>query len=265
MNPVRNPLIDISHDGHVHTLLCGHAVGRMEEYVQAALARGLSGMCFLEHLEAGIVYFKRNWLEASHFAEYFREGERLQKAYKGRMVIQLGAELGYNPAAVDELRARLRQYPFERVGLSCHYYWHGDRHWNLLGLHPDSLNRFRVIGADTVLTRYFDNLIHAAEELDCSVLCHLDAGLRHLPGLQYQDSHRAQIRRLLATVKARGMMLEINTSGFARRGYPYPTDWIIREAIGMGIPLTPGSDAHDPEEVGRYFEQLPAYLAALRP
>lgn len=257
-------LIDISHDGHIHTFLCNHAIGNMEDYVQAAIKKGLARMSFLEHLESGIVYFKRNWLEDSHFAEYFREGERLKKAYQGQIAIELGAETGYNPDAVQGLRAKLNQYPFERLGLSCHYYWHGSQHWNLLSLHQDSLDYFVRLGPDKVLADYLKHLTRAVGELDCTVLCHLDAGLRHLPGLRFQDSHREQVLHLLEAAKARGMKLEINTSGFDRRGYPYPAEWIVREALKMGIPLTAGSDAHSPQEVGRHFAQLPSWLAALQ-
>ena len=256
-------LINTSHDGHIHTFLCNHAIGSLEDYVQAAISKGLVRMSFLEHLEAGIVYFKRNWLEDSHFEEYFREGERLKKAYQGQIAIELGAETGYNPHAVAELRTKLRQYPFERVGLSCHYYWHGSQHWNLLSLHQDSLDHFVRLGTDKVLADYLNFLIRAVDELDCTVLCHLDAGLRHLPGLQFRDSHRDQVLRLLAAVKARGMKLEINTSGFDNRGYPYPAEWIVQEALKMDLPLTAGSDAHSPQEVGRHFARLPTWLAGL--
>ena len=34
-------------------------------------------------------------------------------------------------------------------------------------------------------------------------------------------------------------------------------------AVERGIPLSAGSDAHRPEDVGRYFDRLPAYLASL--
>ena len=44
MKHATTPLIDITCDGHVHTALCQHAVGAMEDYVRAAIDRGLSGM-----------------------------------------------------------------------------------------------------------------------------------------------------------------------------------------------------------------------------
>lgn len=259
----RQPHIDTGTDGHVHTFLCRHAVGSMEDYVRAAVARGLACLTFLEHLEAGIRYPHRSWLEEADFDFYFTEGRRLQKAYGDRIVIRLGVELGYNPEALAVLEAKLRQYPWDSVGLSCHFFLHGDRHLNLLSRTPESLKELAGIGMDTVLRHYFAMLTDAVHQLDGTVLCHLDAALRHMPGLRFSQEHREQINTLLQAVGERGMALEINTSGFDYRGNPFPADWIITRALDLGIPLSAGSDAHRPEDVGRYFDRLPTYLQTL--
>ena len=86
--------IDVKTDGHVHTRLCHHASGEMEEYVQAAIARGLEKIIFLEHLEMGIRYFESTWLSEEDFAYYFKEGERLREKYRGAVEIGLGVEVG---------------------------------------------------------------------------------------------------------------------------------------------------------------------------
>ena len=226
MKHATTPLIDITCDGHVHTALCCHAVGAMEEYVRAAIDRGLSGMCFLEHLEAGINSPHRTWLTDA------------------------------------DLEARLARWPFERVGLSCHFHRHEGIDYKLLSRHPESLDVLTAVGVDRVLAAYLDNLIWAVRRFEGNVLCHLDAGLRHLPGVDF-TTQRERVLALLSAVHERGMSLEINTSGVPLRGSPYPADWIIRAAIGIGIPLVPGSDAHAPEDVGRHFGMLPGMLAGL--
>ncbi|WP_310599384.1 histidinol-phosphatase [Desulfobulbus sp.] len=257
------PSIDIHEDGHVHTRLCNHAVGEMEDYVEQAVQRGLTTLIFLEHLETDIRYPLPSWLEDEDFAVYFREGERLKQQYRGVIDIRLGAETGFNPAAIPGIRRRLADYPFERVGMSCHFYRHGDVHLNLLSNRRQSLDQFATIGADTVITAYFNALTEAVAALDCDVLCHLDAVLRHLPGIRFNDGHRRQIEQLLDNMQAKNVALEINTSGFDYRGIPFPADWIVAEALRRGIPLRAGSDAHQPSEVGRHFDRLPAYLAAI--
>ena len=260
-----NPLIDITVDGHVHTRLCNHAVGEMEEYVEKAVQRRLKTIVFLEHLETDIRYQPRSWLDDADFASYFQEGTRLKHHYQEVIDVQLGIELGFNPeVAVETIRQRLTRYPVERIGLSCHFYRHGDLHLNLLSRRRQSLDLLAAIGAETIITAYLTALIEAVESLDCDVLCHLDAVLRHLPGIRFSEEHRRQIEHLLDGMRAKGVALEINTSGFDYRGAAFPAPWIISEALQRGIPLCAGSDAHQPSEVGRYFEQLPSYLADMQ-
>ena len=256
-------LIDTTIDGHVHTRRCGHAVGEMVEYVEQAVARGLRVITFLEHLETGINYQPKSWLEQEDFDDYFAEGLRLRERFRGVIEVRLGVETGYNPADPAAVRARLARYPWDRVGLSCHFHAHGGSHLNLLSRSQESLDTFAAIGVDRVLSRYFEALIAAVREIDCDVLCHLDAALRHYPGLQFNQSHRQQIVDLLDAVQERGVALEINTSGFDYRGTPFPAAWIITRALERGIPLSAGSDAHRPADVGRHFDRLPAYLAEL--
>jgi histidinol-phosphatase (PHP family) len=73
--------------------------------------------------------------------------------------------------------------------------------------------------------------------------------------------HRQQIETLLDAMRQHRVALEINTSGFDYRGTPFPAPWIITAALKRSIPLSAGSDAHRPVDVGRHFNQLPDYLA----
>lgn len=257
------PLIDTTTDGHVHTRLCNHAEGEMEEYVEKAVQRGLTTIIFLEHLEAGIQYHSRSWLEKEEFDYYFQEGLRLKQRYRGTVDVRLGVEVGYNRAAAITLKEKLAQYPWDRIGLSCHFHYHEGVHLNLLSRNQENLKRNAAIGIDRIVTDYFNALIEAVEIIDCDVLCHLDAVLRHYPGIEFSKDHLRQIEILLDGMKRKGVALEINTSGFDHRGAPFPAPWIIKSAMERGIQLYAGSDAHRPEEVGRYFDQLPEYLQTI--
>ncbi len=266
MSPsLSSPCIDLETDTHVHTYLCNHATGAMEEYVEQARVRGLKKIFFLEHLEAGICTGRpRTWLDITAFDHYIQEGRRLQRRYEGRIAIGLGVEAGYNGAAAAALEAGLARYPWDRVGLSCHFYHHEGRSFNLLSRHPESLGQLERIGTDRVVGTYLDNLIEGVERIGCDAVCHLDAVLRHLPGgIRLNAAHRRQIESLLNSMRAREVALEINTSGFEYRDFPFPDAWIVAAAMERGIPLAAASDAHRPEDVGRHFSRLPEWLAAL--
>jgi len=236
----------------------------MEEYVLAGIDKGLAKMVFLEHLEAGINYFDRTWLTAEDFEVYFREGIRLQKRYREQIEVGLGIEVGYNRQCKTELQKKIGAHPWERVGISCHFLPIGNtgQHINLLSRQQQNIDMARQAGINQLLSRYFDTLHEAVAELPGTVLCHLDAALRHVPGLSLTDEHLQQIDNLLVSVKGKGMAIEINTSGFTMRGEPFPARKLLSMAIGHDIPLVAGSDAHRPEDVGRFFHDLPDYLTS---
>jgi histidinol-phosphatase (PHP family) len=259
---VHTPAVDILADGHIHTRFCRHAIGEMEDYVRAAIGKGLREICFLEHMESGISYPERTWLTEADFDAYFAEGRRLQQAYRGRIAIGLGVEVGYNPEYSDELRERLASRQWSRIGLSFHYARiPGDQdHLNLVSRKAENIRRAGEFGADRLLEDYVEVLRQAVQDLPATVLCHLDAALRYLPGLTWSESHLQQVDQLLAAVKSRGMAVEINTSGLPVRGEPFPSRLILRMVIDHDIPLVAGSDAHRPEDVGRHFDLIEDHI-----
>ena len=254
--------VDLLSDTHIHTSLCRHASGTMEEYVIGAIDRGLKRLVFLEHLEEGIRASFRTWLTEEDFDVYFEEGRRLQKRYGDQIELELGAEVGYNPDCTDQILQRLGRRSWDRIGLSCHFFKvdGSEEHLNILSKNQRTIDIIERYGNQRLLSRYFTTLTEAVQVIPADVLCHLDAGLRHQPNLQLEDSHWQQIDFLLDEVKRTGMALEINTSGYKYRGLPFPLPEIIALAVAKAIPLALGSDAHSPSEVGRYFDRIPALL-----
>lgn len=257
-----HPFIDITSDNHVHTRLCHHAIGEMEEYVISAIDVGLSKLSFLEHMEAGVSYFETTWLTEEDFDYYFEEGKRLQEKFADLITIQLGVEVGYNPKCCDELIQRLARRKWDCIGISYHFGSHQpyQEALNLVSRKEPSIERIDKVGRDIVLKDYFKQLIEAVKHLPGTHLCHLDAALRHQQNLVLKPQHLEQIEELLLEVKKKGMSLEINTSGYALRSIPYPEPRFVKRAVELEIPLIASSDAHKPEDVGRYFDQLPDYI-----
>ena len=254
--------VDLLSDTHIHTSLCRHASGTMEEYVLSAIEQGLTQLVFLEHLEEGINTSFRTWLTEEDFDVYFEEGRRLQQRYGEHITIGLGVEVGYNPDCADLILQRLARRSWDRIGLSCHFFKIDDseEHLNVLSKNRSTIDRIERYGSQQLLSRYISTLTEAVRRIPADVLCHLDAGLRHQPDLQLEESHMAQIDVLLDEVKRAGIALEINTSGYQYRGLPFPLPEIIALAATKSIPLALGSDAHRPSEVGRYFDRIPALL-----
>lgn len=254
-------MIDLGVDGHIHTNLCGHAHGAMEEYVRASLEKGLRRIIFLEHFEAGVTYRESTWLDEDDFRFYHEEGARLKELYRGSIDVGLGVEVGYNPRAVSEIKEFLARFEWDRIGISYHYFEIDGHHFNVVSRKQHNLDAFSSYGTDRVVDGYFSGLLSAIHELSGDVVCHVDAVLRHHPAISFRNRHWQQIDALLGAMKEKKMALEINTSGYKLRGQPFPAPAIIREALRFGIPLVAGSDAHRPEEAGRYFDRLGQDLA----
>jgi len=256
-------MIDTTIDGHVHTKLCHHARGEMEDYVQAAIKRGLEKLIFLEHLEVGINYFESTWLTEDNFIYYHEEGRRLQEKYQGSLEIGLGIEVGYNPSYIVEIRRRLALHSWDRIGISYHFLATDSVHLNLVSSKQINIDALDDLGVNEVVKRYYKNLQEAVEKLPGQVLCHIDAVLRHHPKIEITPEHDRLIDDLLDAVARNNMSLEVNTSGYKIKDEPFPSLSILKKAIKRNIPLVAGSDAHRPEDVGRYFDRLPGLIEEL--
>lgn len=248
--------IDTSTDGHVHTRLCHHASGEMEEYVQTAVERGLKKLVFLEHLEIGINYFESTWLTEDDFKKYFQEGKLLQEKYHDTIAIGLGVEVGYNPKRVDDIISFLDKYTWDRIGVSYHYFEIDGEHFNVVSSRQSNMDAFSRYGADKVMHLYYEHLIKAVEVLPANVLCHLDAVLRYHPDVSFTNKHFEMIQDIFKVMAAKNIALEVNTSGFRLRDEPYPSPALLTEAEKHGITLVAGSDSHRPKDVARYFDRL---------
>ncbi len=260
---MQTPIIDTKVDGHVHTNLCNHARGEMEEYVLYALKLGLRKLIFLEHLEIGISYFESTWLTEDDFNFYHKEGKRLQKKYQGKIEIGLGVEVGYNPRFLEKIQQKLALYTWDRVGISYHFLETDSGHLNMVSRKQVNIDALDQYGVDEVVSRYYNDLREAVEKLPGQVLCHIDAVLRHHPDIRFTPDHYVLIDKLLDAVARKKMALEVNTSGYKTKEQPYPSLTILQKAVTRNIPLVAGSDAHRPEDVGRYFDRLPDLMKRL--
>ena len=257
MSFMKDLLIDTCVDGHVHTNLCHHARGEMEDYVLSAIDKGLSKIIFLEHLEVGINYFESTWLTDADFDYYHAEGKRLQDKYKDIIAIGLGVEVGYNPGNLIEIRQRIARHAWDRIGISYHFLETGSGYYNMVSSKQFNIDALDQFGVDKVVNRYYQSLLEAVEKLPGQVLCHIDAVLRHHPRVLFTPEHYDRINKLLDAVAKNNMAIEVNTSGYKTKNEPYPSLTILRKAVNRKIPLVAGSDAHRPEDVGRYFDRLP--------
>jgi len=232
-------------DYHLHTMLCGHATGEMAEYLVEAARLGIREVGFADHLP---LYFLSPEKTVPNYAmvdnELPRYVEMVKKCAEAAPVgVKLGIEADYAPDHEEKLASLLAAHPFDYVVGSVHFIegWAFDS--------PDEIEEYGQREIDQVFEQYFTLLQQAALTGFFDVMAHPDLikkfnfrPARDL-GPLYEDTARA--------FKRAGVCVEVNTAGLRYpAGEIYPSPALLGVFFKYGLPVTLGSDAHRPEQVG---------------
>jgi histidinol-phosphatase (PHP family) len=233
-------------DYHMHGNFCGHAEGELEEYVLEALGKGFVEIGLSAHLPKVVDPDPYHAMLEDRLPDYVALIEHLQMKYRGSIIIKVGIEADYFPGFEDRTERLLSIYPFDYVLGSLHFL--GDWHFSSKA----GRDRYDKEDPDEAFPRYFELLGDMIRSELFDVLAHADALRRGAfePG---PDS-TAEYKKLAGLLAKYGMAIEVNTAGLRRgAGSIYPDRLLLRECANEGVPVTLGSDAHRPSEVGRDF------------
>jgi histidinol-phosphatase (PHP family) len=241
-------------DYHVHTSLCNHATGTMEQYVRAAVDKGLATICFLDHLtfqEGG----RANAMVPREVPMYIYEARRLAREYHDRITVRVGLEVDFSPRHVEQCRGIVDTFDLDVVGSSVHFL---DGEDVVSGRSPWASGE---LAADAVYLKYLAVLESMLDYDYFDVVCHLD-----LPKKFNQRPSPSVLHGfgdVLEKIRENDLAVELNTSGFhypVKEAFPSPD--LLRRCAQLQIPLVTGSDAHAPESVGRDFDRARDLLIA---
>ena len=240
-------------DCHIHTERCGHAVGTAEEYVRAAIARGLVGMAFTEHLPLpeGMDPENHVSLPACDLEIYLVEVDLLRQRYP-EITIVTGVEADYIPDRMDEVRATLadatRASDGARMVLGSVHLLDG---WTFDD--PNTIASWESRSVDRVWEEYFATWCDACRTGVFDVMAHPDLVKKfgHMPSFDRRELYREAARVAAET----GVRIEVSTAGLRKPvGELYPGAELLRAFCDAGVASTVGSDAHAPDEVGMQID-----------
>lgn len=233
-------------DYHSHTPLCRHAEGSPEDFIDAALAAGVTEYGISDHAPQLPEPFD-NWrMAVAELPEYFDWLERARSHADGRLAVRAGLECDWLvgcEAWIDELASR---YHWDYLIGSVHYL--GD--WDFDN--PQWLGRWAECDVDAVWTHYWDTYRRMVESGLFDIYGHPDLVKKfaHVPAGDLDRFYEPVIDAMAAT----GGVIELNTAGWHKpcaEAYPAPRFLELARSAGIGLVIS--SDAHAPGEVARDF------------
>ncbi|HTX21641.1 MAG TPA: histidinol-phosphatase HisJ family protein [Candidatus Aquilonibacter sp.] len=230
-------------DYHMHTPLCRHAVGEPADYVRRALEIGLPEIGFSDHSPMRQDNFD-NWrMNFSQLDKYVESVRRAQRDFP-QLTIRLALEVDFLPGHEVWIRELAARHPWDYFIGSVHYVsdaWAIDD--------PQKLSEWKSRDAFEVWQIYFERLTLAAESGLFEIIGHADLPKKfgHKP-----DKNCAPLyEKFLDAAKESGCTIELNTAGLRKDCREiYPSREILQIAFQKKVPITFGSDAHTPKEVG---------------
>jgi histidinol-phosphatase (PHP family) len=237
-------------DHHNHTSLCKHATGRAVDYARAAVARGVTEMACTEHAPAPEPFDPEHRMALEDFSIY-RDWVEEARQVDGVEVL-FGIEADFYEGCEAFLGDWLAAQDFDLVLGSVHYMRYDRARGHAL---TGVLDGGDVAGS---WQRYFARIGEMADSGLYDVASHLDLPKRFAPPPE-EAVVEAAVKPALDRIAAAGMGIEINTSGWGHRpAEAYPGLSILGWAQERGIPLSFGSDAHEPQRMGAHFEEAVA-------
>lgn len=248
-------------DSHSHTFYSKHAFGTVDELVRASIVAGVTVLTITDH--APFPIDSDNRLLESELEKYFADIDSVRLTYQDKIKVLCGLELDYMPGAGNFSREFLARYPIDFVIGSIHYV-------EVPGEPMVKVWELPRLAGQAFLDHYFANLEALLDSGLFDAVGHADILLRGVP----EDILLRRFEPLLELLARSGTAFELNASGLRKSSldpvtgsevlglWSYPSRELLRRVIACGVPLTIGSDAHEPRDAGAGLKDM---LAVLRP
>lgn len=233
-------------DLHNHTILCNHATGTVDEYVQKAIELGIDEYGFSDH--APMNYDPKYRMDISQKIQYEKWVLEAKEKYKDKIKVLLAYEVDYLDGYIlDEIKNAKVDY---LIG-SVHFLKNKSEMWGFDN--PEFIGVYKSKDIDTIWIEYFDAIKSMAKTGLFDIVGHFDL-IKVFKFLPKKDV-RLIAKEALIEIKKSNMVLEINPAGLRKPiNETYPSKQLLELAFEMGIEITFGSDAHSVEQVGFRYE-----------
>jgi histidinol-phosphatase (PHP family) len=246
-------------DFHIHSPYCRHAEGKIIEYVEVAVSRGMKKICITDHL--GRYYLtesqkRRYWdwgMNQSHIERYYTEIDDLKNIYKDRIDIKTGLEVDFIEGAEDQIQPLIDPYPFDFILGSIHCL--PKFGWKHIANYTDKdmwliFEEYLRVAKNLVASGVFDSLAH------------IDFIWRYAKWpTKKSDLIFGYIEDIVKTASQKNVAIEINSNGYLWSQIYTITDGdpfeiLLKNIKKYNAMITVGSDAHKPQFLAKSFKEI---------
>jgi histidinol-phosphatase (PHP family) len=242
-------------DCHIHSKKSHHGVGDLEDYVISALDKGIKTIAFTEH--GPFIYDKEHRLSEGEIKKYFKDIDFLKRKYSGKINILSGLEMDFTPSGENYVRSFLQDIDCDLILGSVHF----------IETKKDRVKvwDYQELQNKEIQEAYFLSLYLAAKCKLFDSIAHPDLILR--AGID-SDSIKTNFFHFINILKENSVAYEINCSGLSKPSYnpkqdkmvhnmkTFPFISAIEYAKSQGVNFTIGSDAHEPDKIGKNIQSF---------
>jgi histidinol-phosphatase (PHP family) len=231
-------------DYHVHTRASPDAEGSMADCVRVAKKRRIHEIGFSEHVLLRSLK-GRSTSFVRQMPAYLQDFVEFKQ--RSSVPVRLGAEIDFFPDDVPQIGKFIQKYPFDYVIGSVHVI--GDWIFD----DPSGMHEYSKRDTGQIFNEYFSLVKRAVSSRLFDVLGHPD--IIKIFGAKPKNDFSNELEETAEAIAEANICIEINTRGLRRPCQEiYPSEQFLNILHKHNVPVTFGSDAHTPEDVGRDFK-----------
>ena len=168
-------------DCHMHSSFSADSETPMEDMIQTAVDKGLTGICFTEHLDPDYPETPENLDFSLDIPAYRQRLFELADAFRDQISVNFGIELGLQPHLSESFSGLLKEIPFDFVIGSSHV---------VHGYDPYYPSYFEGRKESACYMEYFESILENIAAFDkMDVYGHIDYVVRYGPNQNRQYSY----------------------------------------------------------------------------
>ena len=245
-------------DSHMHTPFCGHAIDSPIDYARHAANRGIDIITFTCHIPMKWEAFgqentRMRYDQLEDYRNLIDETSEKAKSLGVEVLCGIEAEVYPDEAHMKPMDEILENYEWDFVLGSLHAQCRSYLSW---------LQSNKVEDDNMRIDSYFRHLKDGVQSGRYDSMSHPDVIRTYGVVSRFEPSeHEEVIHDFLKALVEEDVCMEVNTSGLIKGAFEvHPDPLILDWASEIGVKLTIGSDSHQSNTVGRFFETVQPML-----